>query len=80
MGSWGVGSAGREADGAGTSGVDGGEGLGESRLAEVEDTGGGYGVAEAGGAGSPDTVEHVGAEGDGDEEIFGVALGERLDL
>jgi len=75
VGCWGVGSTGREADGAGTSRVDGGEGLGEGRLAEVEDAGRGYGVAEAGGTGSPDTVEHVGAEGDGDKEIFGVALG-----
>ena len=47
-------------------------------MPEVEDTGRGYGVAEAVGAGGPDAVEHVGIEGNGDE-VFGVAVGERFD-
>ena len=48
-------------------------------MPEVEDTRRGYGITEAGGAGGPDAVEHVSTEGNGDEEVFGVALGERLD-
>ena len=48
-------------------------------MPEVEDARRGYGVAEAVGVGGPDAVEHVGTEGNGDEVVFGVALGERLD-
>lgn len=46
---------------------------GVADVLEVDDAAGGDGVAEARGARGPDAVEHVGAEGHGDDDVFGVA-------
>lgn len=43
-------------------------------MLQIHNSPAGDGVAESCGAGGPDAVEHVGAEGDGDEQVFGVAL------
>ena len=41
-------------------------------MAKIQVARGSDGVAKAGGARGPDAVEHVGSEGDGNEEVFWV--------